>query len=408
VPHTGTLLLPFGHAPDMRRLGQSIAQIALRHEALRSRLALEDGRATLVPQNITAEELSLVRASQTDIAAYQEKKPGSPLTSFFTTPIDLFDQTGFRWRAFEDEDGNVFLGLLMHHYFSDAWTSQILRREIEAVYAAGNGAALAPVTQYSDYALFQRGALQKNLNRYLNYWHRRLKDAPASEMPFDQPGDDNFLGRAYFPIENDAMARLMEIAKRERIALGVICFAGFQLALAKWRGAQEMVSATQSADRIRPQFRGTAGYLLSAIAIHSRFRKNMPVREFLLDFAREVYDGIAHQDLPCELYDEIFRPPQPFCSPRFTFVPRQESFFVGDTEGGPPAIDGIFRAPDVRKISVYRDLHLLVLEYRQALLCRVIYNKQLSFDKIASLTEAYRQVLETVSTDPNATLGAFL
>ena len=79
----------------------------------------------------------------------------------------------------------------------------------------------------------------------------------------------------------------------------MICFAGFQLALAKWRGHQEMVSAIQSADRIRPQFRGTAGYLLSAIAIHSRLRKNMPVREFLLEFAREVYDGIAHQDLPC-------------------------------------------------------------------------------------------------------------
>ena len=408
VPHTGSLLLPFGRAPDMHRLGQSIAEIVARHEALHSRLAIENGRATLVPQNIAPEELSLVRASQTDIAAYQEKKPGSPLTAFFTAPIGLFDQTGFRWRAFEDDEGNVFLGVLMHHYFGDAWSSQILRGEIEAVYAAGSSAALAPVTQYSGYALFQRRALEKNLDRYLNYWHQRLKDAPASTMNFDQPGDDNFLGRAYFLVDNDVMGRLVEIAKRERVALGVICFAGFQLALAKWCEAQEMVSATQSADRIRPQFRGTVGYLMSAIAIHSRLRKSMPFREFLLDFAREVYDGIAHQELPCELYDEIFCPPQPFCSPRFTFVPRQENYFVGDTQGAPPDIDGIFRASDVRKVSVYRDLHLLVLEYREALLCRVIYNKQLSLDEIALLTEAYRQVLETVSTDPNVSLGALL
>ena len=408
VPHTASLLLPFGRAPDIRRLGQSIVEIVARHEALRSRLAVEKGRATLVPQNALLEELSLVRASQADIAAYQEKIPGSPLTSFFTTPINLFDQTGFRCRAFEDEEGNVFLGILMHHYFGDAWSSQILRREIEAVYEAGSSAALAPVTQYSGYALFQRRTLEKNLDRYLSYWHQRLKDAQASEMPFDQPGDDNFLGRAYFLIENDVMGRLTEIARQERVALGVICFSGFQLALAKWCGVREMVSATQSADRIRPQFRGTVGYLLSAIAIHSRLRKDMPFRQFLLEFAREVYDGIAHQELPCELYDEIFCPPQPFCAPRFTFVPRQESFFVGDTEGAPPAINGIFRASDVRKISVYRDLHLLVLEYREALLCRVVYNKELSFDKIASLAETYRQVLETVSIDPNVSLGAFL
>ena len=93
VPHTASLLLPFGRAPDLHRLGQSIAAIVARHEALHSRLAVEKGRATLVPQNTTAKELPLVGASQTDIATYQEKKPDSPLTSFFATPIDLFDQT---------------------------------------------------------------------------------------------------------------------------------------------------------------------------------------------------------------------------------------------------------------------------------------------------------------------------
>jgi len=71
VPHTASLLLPFGRTPDIRRLGQSIAAIVARHEALRSRLAVEKGRATLVPQNALLEELSLVRSSQADIAAYR-------------------------------------------------------------------------------------------------------------------------------------------------------------------------------------------------------------------------------------------------------------------------------------------------------------------------------------------------
>ena len=403
VPHTGSLLLPLGRAPDMERIGRGITAMVARHEGLHSRLALKGARAVLVPEK-RGQELALVRATAADIAAYRDNRPGSPLTAFFSAPFDLYGQAGFRARAFADEAGEVSLAVLVHHYFGDAWSSDILRREVAAIVAGEE--TPPPEAQYSDYALFQRRALNKNLGAHLAYWHARLGQAPASPLPFDGHADHAMLGRAYFLVENGVMQKLAALGKEERVSLGVICFAAFQLALAKWCGVDQMVSGVQAADRVRPQFRGTIGYLLSAVAVHSRLKRETDFRQFLRDFAREVYDGILHQELAFELYDEIFEPPQPFCSPRFTFIPRQEGFFLGDNDGALPAINGTTPAADTRKLSVYRDLHFLVLEYPDGLVCRVIYNKNLSFGKISELADIYGEALSTIAGG-KAKLGAF-
>jgi hypothetical protein len=411
VPYTGSFLLPLGRAPDMEMLQQSITAVTARHEALRSRLAVKDSAAVMLPERRGGEKLQRADASRADMLAHRDSRPGSPLTEFFRAPINLLEQTGFRCRAFRDEDGHVSLGVLMHHYFGDAWSSQIIRREIETVYAAhvrGEAADLPAVAQYSDYALFQRQGLEKHLARTLDYWHRKLIDAPPSQPPFDQRGDKAFLGRAHFLIEEALMQRLAAVAKSQRLSLAILCYAGFQIALAKWCGTGEVVSAVQLADRIRPQFQGTVGYLLTAIAIHSRLPGDMPLREFLAVLARDVYDGIGHQDLAFELYDEIFAPLQPFCTPRFNFTPRQEGFFLGDNQGATPVISGIQQASDIRKISAYRDLQFLIIEYPQGLVGRAVYNKDLSFEKIAALIKIYQHVLEGFAADPDATLGRFL
>ena len=358
----------------------------------------------MVPEK-RGQELALVSASAAEIAAYRENRPGSAVTAFYSAPFDLYSQAGFRACVFEDESGQASLGVLVHHYFGDAWSSEILRREVAAIVAGEETAP--PEAQYSDYALFQRRSLAKNLDAHLDYWRRRLGEAPASVLPFDGRAEHAMLGRAYFRIENALMEKLAALGREERVSLGVICFAAFQLALAKWCGADEMVSGVQAADRVRPQFRGTIGYLLSAIAVHSRLKREMDFRDFLRSFAREVYDGILHQELAFELYDEIFEPPQPFCSPRFTFIPRQEGFFIGDNEGALPVIKGTTAAGDTRKLSVYRDLHFLVMEYPEGLLCRVIHNKNLSLGKISELADIYTQTLAKIAGG-RATVGAFL
>jgi hypothetical protein len=405
VPYTGAFLLPMGRIDDLDRIRKSVAQVIARHEALRSRLGLENGVPILLPASPAP--LDCVRVTAAELNTYRQGGPAPTLAGFFAPPIELMEQPGFRARAYADEDGNLTLAILMHHYFGDAWSSQILRRELEGIFA---GQTLPPVeSQYSDYALFQRRGLDKSLTRHLTYWHGYLRDAPPSRLPYDvEHAGGDMLGRVRFLLEGEVLKKLSLISRQERISLGVFCFAAFQLALARWCGVREIVSGVIIANRIRPQFRGTIGYLTSAIALRSAFTTDTSFKAILPILAKDLYNGIAYQDLSLEHYDEIFSPPGPFCVPRFNFTPRQEGFMAGGKEPPLPVITGIEKMADVRKNSAYPDLHLLLLEYPDGLAGRFIHGKRLSFDRIAALIGLYKDNLKSLAADPGQALGAFL
>jgi hypothetical protein len=405
VPYTGSFLLPMGRKPDLAPIAAAIAALIARHEALRSKLAVENDIAVLVPVR-SEPELACVAVSKADIAAQREGRPAPALAPFFTSPIELLEQPGFRAQAFMDEDGEVSLGILMHHYFGDAWSSQILRREITAFHAAqlgGQAAPPPPAAQYSDYGLFQRRALDKSLPRQLSYWHRTLRDAPAARLPHDIQSDDTALGRAFFLVEEDTMRWLDALARAQRVSLGLVCFAALQIALAGWCGQAEMVSGLIAANRVRPQFQGTVGSLLSIIPVASRISAGVSFRSFLMGFAKTVFDGIAHQDISVDNYNEIFMPPQPLGVPRFNFVPRQENFFVGAGDQT-PAIQGVQPAADIKRNSAYTDLHFLMLEYPKGLLGRVVFAKTLFPSTITAMAQMYQAVLRRIAVDPDCAL----
>src|SRR5262249_30396454 len=151
---------PLGHKPDFQAVAGAVAALIARHEALRSKLTLENDIPLLLPAQ---PDLDFGGASvpKSEIAAQRDGRPAPTLSAFFNTPIELYEQAGFRAKAFVDEDDAAHLAIQMHHYYGDAWSSQILRREFAALYAAQTGqggAPLPPVAQYSEYGLFQRRA----------------------------------------------------------------------------------------------------------------------------------------------------------------------------------------------------------------------------------------------------------
>jgi hypothetical protein len=407
VPYSGSFLLPMGHKPDLAPVTAAIAALIARHEALRSKLAVENDVPILLPVG-SEPGLACVPVAKSDLAAQREGRPSPVLAKFFSAPIDLFEQPGFRAQAFIDEDGEVSLGILMHHYYGDAWSSQIVRREIVALYAAQLGQQPAPPpppAQYSDYGLFQRRALEKSLTRQLSHWHRTLRDAPAARLPYDSQDQDQMLGRAYFLVAEDVMRRLDALARAQRVSLGLVCYAALQIAIARWCGQTGMVTGLIAANRIRPQFQGTVGSLLSIIPVASRISPDMAFRSFLMGFAKSVFDGIAHQDISVDNYNEIFRPPEPLGVPRFNFVPRQENFFVGAGEET-PAINGVPQFPDIKRNSAYTDLHILMLEYPKGLLGRVVFAKTLSFATIKAMVDMYQAILRQIAADPDGALDS--
>ena len=96
-----------------------------------------------------------------------------------------------------DQQDSVLL-LTMHHIAGDAWSMQVVIRDLMTCYARRRGfdIALPPMRQYRDYIHAQRdGADREQLRPWQDYWRDTLRGAKVSQLP-TQPADPAGTGYA--------------------------------------------------------------------------------------------------------------------------------------------------------------------------------------------------------------------
>jgi hypothetical protein len=411
VPFTNPMFVPLGPSPDIGLVHETMAQVVARHQALRTRLTVKNGRPIQLVEDWKVSRIALVDVKRRDLDQDRPDGPASPVSEFTKSTMDLYAQDGFQVRAFRDEQGEVTLGFLAHGYFSDAWSSQVLLKEFRAIHAALENrekAAFPPAAQYIDYAQSQRRSLDADLPAHLGYWQKKLGQMPPARLPQDHHKSTGRRGRSYFFIRDEILTRLVALAAANRISLTLILLAAFQLSLARWSGQREILSAAYTADRIKPQFQGTIGFLVTNMPVCARLEPAISFRAFLADFARAFYGGYPHRELSCELYDAIFAPPQPFCATVFNFVPLQARFSASELLSL-PAFDGVVAGPDGARPAIYRDIYLGVAQYPNGLLGKLFYNADLFTPQgVEIFIRHFRHVAEKLAAEPDATLRELL
>ena len=410
VPFTNAMFIPMGQVADVGLLHETVAILVNRHEALRTRLAVRRGRPVQIAEDWKVKHLEMTDVLQSELA---DVRPGqnSAVSAFTQGTMDLYAQDGFRCHAFRDEKGDVTLGLLAHGFFADAWSSQILFREIRTIRDAlegGISADLQPVPQYAQYALAQRQSFVREVSSHLAYWQGKLEDMPASRLPCDRDADEGRRGRSFFFLAQEIVTRLIAVAQENRVSLMILLLAAYQLSLARWSGQLEILSAAYTADRVNPRFQNTVGFLVANMPVCCRIDRNAPLKSFLPDFAREYYSGYAHRELSCELYEAVFTPQQPFCATVFNFVPLQKNFTAGELYSV-PSFDGVVTAPDASKPAIYRDLYLGLSQHPNGILGKVFYNAgRLSPQAAENFIRHFRHVVHAMTTNPDGTLHQLL
>jgi Condensation domain len=411
VPFTNPMFVPMGRSADTGLLYEAVATVVRRHEALRTRLALRHGRAVQIIEDWKAQSLEVADIRKEDFA---DDRPGwkSAVSEFTQKSIDLYAQDGFQCRAFRDEDGQVTLGFLAHGFLSDAWSSQILFRELRAVHAAlrdGHSASLEPVTaQYRDYAKAQRRSLDRDLDTHLAYWHGKLKDMPPARLPSDHGGPSGRRGRSYFFIDNRIVARLTALAQANRISLTLVLLALYQLSIAGWSGQRQILSAAYTADRVNPRFRNTFGFLVANMPVCARITPDIIFGDFLREFARDFYGGYAHLGLSCELYEAIYAPEKPFCATVFNFVPLQRNFFDSELHSVPD-FEGTIIGPDASRPAIYREIYLGLAQYPNGILGKLFYNAdRFTPEGMEAFIRKFRRILSAAERDPEESLRSWI
>jgi condensation enzyme len=211
---------------------------------------------------------------------------------------------------FDGRDSVLFL--TVHHSATDAWSMQVIMRDLGAFYAArvtGIAAELQPVRQYREYAEWQRAnATSSAEDGAPAYWRDKLRGAREFTMPNDHGHPESY-SRPYrnhaHLIEADVIAGVSALATASRTTLFPVLLSAFYIMAHEITGATDLTIRAFTAGREMEQFHNTMGLFLNCVPFRTDIGDCASFRDLVARAKGTFFDAIAHE-LPVNVIEQSF------------------------------------------------------------------------------------------------------
>ncbi|MEU8760203.1 amino acid adenylation domain-containing protein [Streptomyces sp. NPDC048659] len=312
------IVLHLDTAPDRAALAAAVADLAERHEVLRTVFLAPDDEPYQHVLAPSAVRLRTVEAPAAELPA---------LTARFTAEtFDLSRELPLRVALFAPDDGSagVTLGVLLHHVAGDGWSLTPLMTDLARAYAA-RAAGRAPdweplPVQYADYTLWQHDVLGDTadpdsvLARGLAHWSAALDGLPAvTDLPLDRPrpaARDHAGALLETALDADVHTRLVRLAEAHDASLLMVVQAALGLALRASGAGAATALGTPVAGRDDEALDELVGFFVNTLVLPTDTSGD-PGFGTLLDRVRDTDLGaFAHQRIPFDLLVEHLNPPR--------------------------------------------------------------------------------------------------
>ncbi|HYO14676.1 MAG TPA: amino acid adenylation domain-containing protein [Thermoanaerobaculia bacterium] len=298
-------------------LAAALEEVVRRHEALRTTFRSVEGEPVQVIAEPTAFTLPQVDLRGLPVGEGREREVSRLAEDEARRPFDLGCDPLLRCTLVRaGADAHVLL-LTMHHIVSDAWSIDVLVRELGALYASFAAGRPSPLPelpiQYADFAAWQRHHLAGGLlAAELAWWRGQLAGIPpALELPTDHPRpvDRSVRGAVHdFTIDREELAGLTRLSRRHGTTLFMTVLAGFAALLQRFTDQDDVVVGTPVAGRTRTETEPLIGFFINTLALRIDL-SGAPVFVDLLARVRETaLSAYAHQDVPFERLVEELAP----------------------------------------------------------------------------------------------------
>jgi amino acid adenylation domain-containing protein len=398
-------------ALEVRALRASLEALARRHETLRTVFAVRDGEPVQVihrpgPVPFPTVDLAALPVPRREAEAVRLAAEEA------LRPFDLERGPLLRASLLRLEDAEHALLLTLHHVVGDAWSMEVLTREVSASYAAhsrGEEIRLPELpVQYADYAAWQRGWLTGDvLEAQLAWWRERLAGAPpVLEIPVDhprRPGAGAAAGRAQLALDARTASRVRELARREGATPFMTLLAAWQLLLGRYAGEDDVVVGSPIAGRTRAETEGLIGFFVNTLVLRTDLSGDPTFRGLLHRVRETTLGAFQHQDLPFERLVEELQPERSLThTPLFQVV-----FSLQAADAGAPRLGRLEAEPlDAGAGTATFDLSFTVTDTGEGLEGSLVYRRALFEAATAErMLGHFAVLLRGVAADPERSVG---
>ncbi|HEY6183822.1 MAG TPA: condensation domain-containing protein, partial [Terriglobales bacterium] len=288
---------------NLGALERSLQEIVERHEILRTRYGMKNGREVRI-----LDPAWKVCATPTEIGGVErEEQVRQAVIQEQTKPFDLEQGPLLRINLLKLGEQEHVLLVTTHHIITDGWSMSILSRELQTLYAGyvtGRRVCLPALKiQYADYAVWQRDRLRGEVfDRLLGYWMKRLGAVKTSaRLRGDRlPGLSPSLREEQiaFVIGKEVTERIRVLSRKQGVTPFIILLAIFKLWLYQNTAARDIAVVVPVSERNLFELEDVVGLLINMVVLHTQVGEDLNFEEFLRQLHEVRQKAFAHQALP--------------------------------------------------------------------------------------------------------------
>jgi amino acid adenylation domain-containing protein len=320
-------------------VGDAVASITRRHDALRSTFHVDGARPVRRvridrPTGPHLVDLSGQATGDGDLARHLDR--------LARRPFDLAAGPVARWYMLRLDPRRHLLVLTVHHIVFDGGCLPILCHELEAAYSAfllgrpdpHAQARLAPLPSPDGH----------DPTADLAYWRARLGDAPpplsvwasAAGLDRERPPRHRHAVTATAVLDGDLLRRLRTAVRRRGATLFITLLATLAAVLRRYTGQDDVVIGTPVSTRDAETGRDRIDLQVNLVPLRLRPTGELPFEALVRDARDAVLDALDHHRVPFERIVDELRPERTADS-----SPLFQVLFVHQQAPTPPRLPGV-------------------------------------------------------------------
>ncbi|MEV4342297.1 amino acid adenylation domain-containing protein [Streptomyces sp. NPDC049590] len=222
------------------------------------------------------------------------------------TPFHLATGPLLRVRLLHITDTCHRLLVTMPHIITDAWSDDILIRELNHLYRAHRAhtdpGLSAQTVQYHEWAALQRAEAAETEAQLLDWWREHLTGVPPLlEVPADRPRPAvkrHRGARLAFSIPASVTQRLEQLANDEGTTPYTVLLAGFGTLLHRLTGKDDFLVGSPVAGRTRTAIEDVVGLFVNTVPVRLGLQRRPSFLELVRRTREAVTESFARQEIP--------------------------------------------------------------------------------------------------------------